>query len=218
MADASERADPGVGELIRAMVARDGTAASRHAQALTAPAAPLRDLADAIHALCVVHGTFPGLVDHATAQGVDTLAPAWMARAATAMARERALLVRLAAAVGPLPSTPGQASAAAAILQQRDTLALLARSERIGCAAGAALALVLDWSAIRRLLDGCGVRLGEPVAARFDLDCDEVVATLDTLMLPPARVRALTFGAEQLLSQHRGLWQLLEARVAARNG
>ena len=41
---------------------------------------------------------------------------------------------------------------------------------------------------------------------------------LHGLTLAPARVRALTFGAEQLLTQHRGLWQLLESRAAARGG
>ncbi|WP_258046311.1 DUF6975 family protein [Sphingomonas folli] len=218
MADASQRPEDGPADLILAMVARDGTAASRHARALADPTAPLRDLADAIHALCVVHGTFPGLVDHATAHGVDTLAPAWMARAAGAMAAERTLLVRLAAAAGPLPSTPGQASAAAAILQQRDTLALLARSDRLGCATGAAAAFVLDWVAIRALLDRCAERLGEEAAANFAAARDEAVEMLRSLALAPPRLRALSFGAEQLLGQHRGLWQLLESRAAARAG
>jgi len=216
MADASQRPEDGPADLILAMVARDGTAASHHARALADPGAPLRDLADAIHALCVVHGTFPGMVDHATAHGVDTLAPAWLARAAGAMAAERALLVRLAAAAGPLPSTPGQASAAAAILQQRDTLALLARSDRLGCATGAAAAFVLDWVAIRGLLERFAVRLGEEAAASFAAARNDAVAMLRGLALPPARVRALTFGADQLLTQHRGLWQLLESRAAAR--
>ncbi len=218
MADASQRPEDGPADLILAMVARDGTAASRHTQALADPGAPLRDLADAIHALCVVHGTFPGMVDHATAHGVDTLAPAWLARAAAAMAAERTLLVRLAAAAGPLPSTPGQASAAAAILQQRDTLALLARSDRVGCATGAAAAFVLDWVAIRGLLDRCAVRLGEEAATSFAAARDEAVEMLRGLALSPGRVRALTFGADQLLTQHRGLWQLLESRAAARGG
>jgi hypothetical protein len=218
MADASQRSEEAPADLILKRVARHGTAASRHAAALTLPGASLRDLADAIHALCVVHGTFPGLVDHATAHGVDSLAPAWMARAASAMATERALLVRLAAAAGPLPSTPGQASAAAAILQQRDTLALLARSDRLGCATGAAAAFVLDWTAIRRLLERCAERLGEAPVLSFAPAHDEAVDMLRSLTLEPPRIRALCFGADQLLTQHRGLWQLLEARAAARDG
>ncbi|WP_246616624.1 DUF6975 family protein [Sphingomonas yunnanensis] len=218
MADASQRPEDGPADLILALVARDGTAASRHARALIDPAAPLRDIADTIHALCVVHGTFPGMVDHATAYGVDSLAPAWLARAAGTMAAERALLVRLAAAAGPQPSTPGQASAAAAILQQRDTLALLARSDRLGCATGAAAAFVLDWVAIRGLLERCATRLDEEPSPSFAAARDEAIEMLRGLDLAPARVRALTFGAEQLLTQHRGLWQLLEARAAARNG
>jgi hypothetical protein len=34
----------------------------------------------------------------------------------------------------------------------------------------------------------------------------------------PATERAITFGAQQLLAQHRGLWSLLDARASARNG
>ncbi|MBB3692626.1 DUF6975 family protein [Sphingomonas sp. BK580] len=218
MADASQRPEDGPADLILAMVARDGTAASPHAQALADAGAPLRDLADAIHALCVVHGTFPGLVDHAAAHGADSLASTWMARTAGVMASERALLVRLAAAAGPLPSTPGQASAAAAILQQRDTLALLARSDRLGCATGATAAFVLDWIAVRDLLERCAERLGETPVASFAAVRDDAVAMLRGLALAPPGMRALTFGADQLLRQHRGLWQLLESRAAAREG
>jgi hypothetical protein len=32
----------------------------------------------------------------------------------------------------------------------------------------------------------------------------------------PAMERAISFGAQQLFSQHRGLWDLLEARCVAR--
>jgi hypothetical protein len=32
----------------------------------------------------------------------------------------------------------------------------------------------------------------------------------------PSFERAMSFGAQQLLAQHRGLWDLLEARQAAR--
>lgn len=218
MADASERADAGWDEAILTAVARDGTAGARHAAGLSDTQAPLRDLADAVHALCVVHGTFPGLVDHAKAHGVDALAASWMQRAAAAMADERALLVRLTAAVGPLPSTPGQAHAAATILQQRDTLALLARSDRVGCATGATLAFVLDWAAIRAVLDSCARRVAQPEPPSFAPVRDEAEVALRALDLAPARLRALTFGAEQLLAQHRGLWHLLESRAAARAG
>jgi hypothetical protein len=34
----------------------------------------------------------------------------------------------------------------------------------------------------------------------------------------PAIERAILFGAQQLLVQHRGLWDLLEARAEARVG
>jgi len=35
---------------------------------------------------------------------------------------------------------------------------------------------------------------------------------------PPALERAIMFGVQQLLVQHRGLWDLLEARAEARIG
>jgi hypothetical protein len=34
--------------------------------------------------------------------------------------------------------------------------------------------------------------------------------------MSPAMERAISFGAQQILAQHRGLWDLLEARQLAR--
>ena len=70
---------------------------------------PARDLADAVHLLCGLHGNLPSLVELAHRHSSDGPAREWLARAAEAFERERLFLVRLTSAVGPLPSTPGAA-------------------------------------------------------------------------------------------------------------
>src|SRR5688572_22726857 len=66
-----------------------------------------RDLADAIHLLCSVHGHHPGLIELAFSKCGGDAASEWLGRASEAFERERLYLVRLTSAVGPLPSTPG---------------------------------------------------------------------------------------------------------------
>ena len=90
---------------------------------------------------------------------------AWLETTSSAFERERLYLVRLTSAVGPIPSTPGAAETEAALLAQRHALETLARSERSGCALGAATALVADWAALRPLLDKVAVRVGVDVPA-----------------------------------------------------
>ena len=87
-------------------------------------------------------------------------AHSWLGRATDGFERERLYLVRLTAAVGPQPSTPGAAETESALVAQRHALEILARSERSGCALGAATALVSDWWPIRRLLDRAAARVG----------------------------------------------------------
>lgn len=198
------------------MVGADGTAAAPHAQLLMQPQSSLRDLADAVHALCTVHGTFPGVVEQVGEGQCDGAARSWLTSAAASMAAERGYLVRLTAAVGPLPSTPGQASSQAAILGQRHALEMLVRSDRNGCAIGTALAFVLDWAAVRHILDGCASRVALEAPTSFAIAQEEAVAALEAIAATAGIERALAFGAQQMLAQHRGLWQLLDARASAR--
>jgi hypothetical protein len=209
--------DDGCWGSVAALVAADGTAAHPLAQALTVSHAPLRDVADAVHGLCMLHGRYPGAIDHAVAHNRDAIAGAWLAEAASAFAEERGYLARLTAAAGPLPSTPGQAESEAAIVAQAHALDTLAQSGRVGCAVGAAVALILDWRGVRAVLDAAALRLGvlpPPLGIPLDVDTGSLVATLAAT---PAVERAMTFGAEQLLAQHRGLWDLLDARKSARD-
>lgn len=202
---------------ITGLVAADGSANHPFVRGLIKARAAPRDLADAIHALCMLHGRHPGAIDHADAHNAEPVAAAWLADAANGFAAERAYLVQLTAAVGPLPSTPGQAESEATILAQSHALDMLAQSDRSGCAIGAAVALLLDWRTVRAVLDAAAKRCGvdvPPSALPIDADTGTLVSMLAETA---AAERAMTFGAQQLLAQQRGLWDLLEARAEARN-
>ena len=176
-----------------------------------------RDLADAVHLLCSLHGRYPGLVTMALEQCADENAHAWLERASESFERERLYLVRLTSAVGPLPSTPGAAETEASLVAARHALETLAGSERKGCALGAATALVGDWWPIRRLLDRAAARAGLDCPAPSLPDEASVITVIDQASDTPASERALAFGGEQLLLQHRALFDLLEARAEARD-
>jgi hypothetical protein len=208
---------PLAGALLLARLAEHGSAAHPYAaepQWLRTATAG-RDLADLIHYLCVLHGRYPGLVDHAAARVFEPEPRAWLTSATYAFAGERAYLARLAVAAGPVPSTPG-AGTDTAILGQRHAMETLALSERRGCALGAAMALVLDWAAIRRWLDAAAERFGFDVPAYPCGGRESVLALADGYAASASVQRALLFGAEQILVQHHGLWDLLEARHQAR--
>lgn len=195
------------------LVQADGSAAHPHARALRSPTVARRDLADAVHALCAVHGTLPGVADKARrGDGADD----WLAASAEAFAAERGLLSRLVAASGPLPSTPGQAASEAALVGQRQALRVLASSDRAGCALGVVVALAFEWRAVRPILGNAASAFG--ITERFELPNPTAGsdAAIAAALASGASERALLFGADQLLAQHRGLWSLLEARAAAR--
>jgi hypothetical protein len=175
-----------------------------------------RDLADAVHLLCSLHGRYPGLIEIALQRCAAGPVREWLARASDAFERERLYLVRLTAAVGPLPSTPGAAETEASLLAARHALETLAMSERNGCALGAATALVGDWWPVRRVLDRAASRVGIDAPAPSLPDEASVVAIIEGGAETPASARALAFGGEQLLLQHRALFDLLEARAEAR--
>lgn len=207
-----------VAEAHLARVAANGSSRHRHLSAIleASSLSPARDLADAVHLLCGLHGSHPSLVE--LAHGRAEVGPArdWLAHAADGFERERLFLVRLTSAVGPLPSTPGAAETEATMNAQRNALEILATSERRGCALGAAAALVGDWWPIRRLLDRAATRAGIDSPAPALPDEASVVAVIDAASDTAASERALGFGGEQLLLQHRGLFDLLEARSEAR--
>ena len=208
--------NPAEGHLAR--VGEDGSARHRHLASLIDASGPHahRDVADAVHLLCSIHGHHPGLIEQALELSTAGASQEGLGRAASAFERERLYLVRLTAAVGPIPSTPGAAETEATLLAQRHALEILAKSERSGCALGAATALVSDWWPIRRLLDRAAARVGIEAPAPSIPDEASIVAVIGAECETPASVRALGFGGEQMLLQNRGLFDLLEARAAAR--
>jgi hypothetical protein len=206
------------GALLLACVSEHGT--STHAfftsGTLVSGHEAARNLADAIHFLCALHGRHPGIVEHAAARTVEPAARAWLASASEAMGVERTFLTRLSVAAGPMPSTPGGAGSESAILAQRGALATLAQSDRRGCALGAALAFAIEWSSIRIVLDAAAKRLGVEAPPCHICDIEALQEVADDAGEAPSTQRALLFGAQQLSLQHRGLWDLLEARQQAR--
>src|SRR3546814_14682926 len=98
----------------------------------------MRNLADAVHFLCLLHGRHPGVIDAAARKAVDPASRQWMDEAAQAFAQERAFLSKIAAAAGPVPSTQGQGQCEAAVAAQCKALDLLAESDPHRCAVGPA--------------------------------------------------------------------------------
>ena len=215
---ALESSRPDIAAAQVARVAETGLAGHSHAVHLASASGPLaaRDLADAVHLLCSLYGRHPGLVELALGHAPAGPVRDWLAQASDAFERERLYLVRLTAAVGPLPSTPGSAETESVLGAQRHAIETLAVSERRGCALGATTALVADWAAVRAVLDRAAARMGVEVPACSLPDREAVVAVIHAGVDGLAAERALRFGGEQLLLQNRGLFDLLEARADAR--
>ena len=207
-----------VAETQLARVASEGCARHPHLNGLleATGAHSGRDLADAVHLLCNLHGHYPGLIEMALQRCSKGPIQTWLNHASEAFERERLYLVRLTSAVGPLPSTPGAAETAASLLAARHALETLALSERIGCAVGAATALVGYWWPMRRLLFRAAARVGTEAPAPSLPDENSVIAVIGQVADAVPAGRALSFGGEQLLLQHRALFDLLEARAEAR--
>ncbi|MFD1951142.1 DUF6975 family protein [Sphingomonas arantia] len=208
----THQANPGsLAKDLITLVQQDGSASHGWAQALLTGAP--RDLSDAAHQFAALHARHPGVID--LAGNVALLAPL-ADRIATAFAAERAYLAALVVAVGPVPGTPGQAQSEAALVAQRHALETLAQSDRTGCACGTVTALLLDWAAIRPVLDAAARHFGLTPPPSDLPDPTTLTTTIDAVEVPPLAGRAAQFGARQLLLQHNGLWDLLEARAHAR--
>ena len=214
---ANETPAHGVDALL-ARIGTEGSARHPHLVALGTATGPYaaRDLADAVHLLCHLYGAHPGMVDQVLAGPAVRTGREWLTEASDAFERERLYLVRLTAAVGPLPSTPGSTETESALLSQSHALDTLARSERSGCAYGAAAALIAEWTAFRPMLDRAATRAGIECPMSSLPDSTSIADALDSVIDGVAAQRGAAFGAEQLLLQHRGLLDLLEARTAAR--
>jgi hypothetical protein len=177
-------------------------------------------IADIAHFLCISHGRHPGIVDHAATKIIDETARSWLVQSINAFASERTFLNKLTVAAGPITRQFGQETVTAVLTNQAKSFEMLATSDRQGCAVGAAVAFVIDWQTTRPLLNQASLALGiEPY--KLDLpNADQCLQLVDSLADSLAKRRAMTFGAEQLLNQQRGLWRLIASRhteMIARN-
>jgi len=215
---AVDRMAASVADAQLARVAAQGSADHAYRLSLLSANGPnsARDLADAVHLFCSLYGRHPGLIELALNNCPSGPVRDWLREASDAYERERLYLVRLTAAVGPLPSTPGAAETEAALVGQRHAIETLAKSERRGCALGAATALMADWPSIRSVLDRAADRMGMQKPVLSLPDEASIVRVIADGTDGVASERALGFGGEQLLLQNRGLFDLLEARAAAR--
>jgi hypothetical protein len=208
----------GATALVDTLVLQEGTSSHPYvlSRKLIEGRSATRNLADAVHFFGMLHGRHPGLVDLAANHSVDPAERHWLDQATRAFARERSYLSALGSAAGPMPSTHGQQQCEQAVLAQSHAITMLGHSERRGCALGAALALALDWRAIRAMLDAAGARLDVPAQPALLPDLHETADLIASFDDEPAASRALLFGAQQLLAQHRGLWDLLATRESVR--
>jgi len=206
------------GEMLVALAAAEGSASHPYTHSYELNADPLatRNLADVLHLLSMLHGPQPGLIELAADRNVVPEATGWFRQASAAFAAERHYLTQLIVAAGPAPSTPGESDTAATILDQRRAMETIVCSDRFGCGIGAIVALILDWQAIRSVLDTAANRIGIGTPTNQFPDDQTTSRLLAGLPVQARLDRTLSFGARQLLLQHRGVWDLLEARKDAR--
>ena len=81
---------------------------------------------------------------------------------------------------------------------------------------GASFALVQDWKSIRPLLEKIALKLNTQPRTDILPSIESTEALQADLSQSAGVERAINFGVDQILSQHRGLWQLLAARRNAR--
>lgn len=218
------------GGSLRALIAADGSLSvvkpiakflrdSRDCSDLRSSVKTLRPalIADIAHFLCISHGRHPGIVDHAATKIVEEPAREWLVQAIDGFAVERGYLNQLTVAAGPIARQTGQEKITAIIANQSKSFEMLATSDRNGCAAGAAIAFVMDWQNTRDLLDECALALGIQPSKLALPDSSKSINLANMLTPDTARQRAMTFGSQQMLAQQRGLWHLIVSRHVEMN-
>lgn len=210
---------PSVSAQLDQMVALEGSGAHPYIQngGINEGPAAMRNLADAVHFLCILHGRFPAIIDHAARIGAEPSSMRWMDQAAEAFSQERRFLAQMTTSLGPAPSTADQLRSETAVAAQCRALDMMAQSERRGCALGAAITLMLEWRTLRALLDISAERMGLTPLRCLLPDLRTTARIADQAASNAAIERAMMFGAQQLLIQHRSLWDLLSARAASRS-
>ena len=196
-----------------------GTANNSHIRGLAAGsvAKPLQALADAAHFLTILHGQVPSLFELA-GRHEEMATASWLREAVAAFDDDRRWLTRLSVLTGGSLDLSGLTAAEQVVRDLRDAMLTLAKSSRAGCALGAAVTLVLDWHVLRDALPAAAQHLGFECR---DLQADDwplggAGTALAEVGDDPKIRRAAAFGAMQLVSMHRQLFDLFEARHAVR--
>lgn len=169
-------------------------------------------IADIAHFINISHGRHPGIVDHAAHKIADDAARQWLVEVIDGFAMERRFLNALTVAAGPIRRHVGQDKITALIGGQSKNFEMLATSDRKGCPAGAALAFVADWHQTRPLLERIALHIGMEPPALVLPSVEQCALLAGQLAHNDAYSRAMGFGAQQMLGQQRGLWQLIVAR------
>src|SRR3546814_13086128 len=96
----------------------------------------------------------------------------------------------------------------------RAALLTLAGSDRLGCAIGAAAALLLDWDGVSEALAGIAQRLGADAAPRHQSwpSPAETTRLAETAAALPGAERPVRSGFTPLLAQHSAVWAILQSR------
>lgn len=171
-------------------------------------------LADIAHFMSITHGRHPGIIEQAATRIVEQEARGWIIAASDAFVAERMFLNRLTVVAGPIRRHNDQDKVNATLAGQHRSFEMLATSDRRGCAAGAVTAFVVDWLDTRPLLERAALMLGVEIPVCALPSKDQCGALASLLAGTPAQERAFNFGAEQVLAQQKGIWQLIAARHA----
>lgn len=196
-----------------------GSGSSRHLRALAEGAVtrPLQAIADTAHFLAILHGQLPSVLEIARLH-TDEPAASWLRTAGQAFDQDRRWIVGLATMTGGALDLHGLTTAEQVVRDQRDAMLTLAKSNRTGCAIGAAVTLMLDWHAVRASLPRAAQHLGYDRRDRLSdpWPLDGVMEVLADFADDVRVRRAIEFGSVQLASLHAQLFDLLEARHAQR--
>ena len=170
------------------------------------------DVGDIAYFLCVLHGSYPGVVDYTSDKVANEDTHTWLVNAMNGFSAERSFLTKLTVAAGPITGVGQYDQSEVTVHNQRKALQILSQSDRGGCAIGASIAVILDWHSIRPVLDSIALKLGIKPQSLLLPSIEKTQELYDFLISSALIKRATNFGIDQILSQHRGLWELLEAR------
>jgi len=203
--------------IVQNLVRDLGTAAHPHANRLIelGRQIPREIAADSLHFLSLLHGRKPSIFDIVYTGHHAGAGAGWVKDVAACFSSTRTFLAQLVVAAGPPPSLFRQMQTEEVAGAMRRALLTLARSDREGCALGAANTLARDWIATERVIQALSKALGIESMVRHYRWPDQAVLdeALHKIADQPLIHRAVTFGARTLISQNRAFWDMLEARA-----